>query len=77
MALERDQQAERLARLDVLLFEAKRTVVRIPPTDRDARDSISNHLDELNRLRGRSVSSSGDARDRATLFTNAGGKHCA
>jgi hypothetical protein len=53
MAIERDHQAEHLARIELLLAEAKRTVVNIRPTDRVARASISTHLDKLlNELRG-------------------------
>lgn len=53
MAIERDHQAEHLARIELLVVEAKRTVANIPATDRVARASISTHLDKLlNELRG-------------------------
>jgi len=53
MAIERDHQTEHLARIELLLAEAKRTVAKIPPTDRAARTSLSYHLDELlKELRG-------------------------
>jgi len=53
MAIERDHQAEHLARIELLLAEAKRTVASIPGIDRAGRASISTHLDKLlNELRG-------------------------
>ena len=53
MATERDHQAEHLARIELLLAEAKRTVASIPATDRVARTSMSTHLDKLlKELRG-------------------------
>jgi hypothetical protein len=53
MAIERDHQTGHLARIEVLLAEAKRTVANIPATDRVARASIAIHLDKLlNELRG-------------------------
>ena len=73
MALERDHNSERLARIDFLLAQAKRTVAQaqLPPIDPKARDNISNHLDELNSLRGPLVGSSGTRLSTRRLFTNA------
>jgi hypothetical protein len=54
MAIERDDAAERLARIDVLLAEAKRTMARIAPTDRSLIRQLTDQLDEmLNELLGR------------------------
>jgi hypothetical protein len=54
MAIERDDAAERLARIDVLLAEAKRTMARMAPTDRSLMRQLTNQVDEmLNELLGR------------------------
>ena len=53
MAINRDDSAERLARIELLLAEAKRTMAQITPKDRVARQELSDQLDEmLNELLG-------------------------
>ena len=52
MALERDHHAERLARIDLLVTQAKRTGAQRPSIERVMRENISKHLDELDKLRG-------------------------
>jgi hypothetical protein len=52
MPIERDHNAERLARIDALLGEAKRIAALTPPSDYVAAQQLCAQLDEmLNELR--------------------------
>jgi hypothetical protein len=56
MSIERNHDAERLARIDALLVEAKRIAALTPPTDRLAAQRLCVQLDlMLNELRPPSV----------------------
>lgn len=56
MPIERNHDAERLARIDALLVEAKRIAARTPATDRLATRQLCAQLDTmLNELRGPSA----------------------
>jgi hypothetical protein len=47
MAIERDDTAERLARIDALLAETKRTMVQMSPTNRTLIRQLADQLDEM------------------------------